>query len=243
MCHPSCIDFGKKYLKEEYFKDKTVIEVGAYDVNGSLRSVVESFGPRKYIGVDLHMGPGVNQICKVEDLVKTFGKNSFDALICTELLEHVRDWKRVIHNLKQIVKPEGMLLITTRSVGFGYHGYPFDFWRYEISDFQKIFCDFEIHVLERDYEAPGIFLLAKKPLSFVEKVPAVLNLYSIVLEKRSSTLVLNLNWWILKMLMKRFGANDVYLLSRVLHYYNHPFDFLHKVWKRIKEILRRKEAI
>jgi hypothetical protein len=31
---------------------------------------------------------------------------------------------------------------------------PHDYWRYEIEDMEKIFGDFEITALEKDWEAP-----------------------------------------------------------------------------------------
>ena len=199
MCHPSCINFGKKVLKKEYLSGKSVIEVGAYDVNGSLRPIIEAYKPSSYIGVDLQTGPGVDQICKIEELIKRFGRDRFDALICTEVLEHVRDWRKAVHNLKQIVKPQGMLLITTRSKGFDYHGFPYDFWRYEISDMKKIFSDFDIEILENDSECPGAFLLAKKPKNFIENINHQVNLFSMLLGKRVPIFISNMNWFIVNL--------------------------------------------
>ena len=160
----------KEISKEKDIRGKSVIEEGALDFNGSLRPIVENFSPSSYIGVDIEAGPGVDQICDAKNLIEIFRYNRFDVLICNELLEHVKNWQNVIHNIKNILKPRGILLITTRSKGTGYHGFPFDFWRYEKSDFKFIFSDFDIEVLEKELgQGFGIFLKARKPIDFVEK--------------------------------------------------------------------------
>ena len=64
MCNAACIEFGKRHLREKDIRGKSVIEVGALDVNGSLRSVVQTFGPGNYIGVDIKEGRGVDLICE-----------------------------------------------------------------------------------------------------------------------------------------------------------------------------------
>jgi len=240
MCHKSCIDFGKRIIREEYIKNKSVIEVGSTDINGSLRSIVELFGPSEYIGVDIQNGPGTDRICSAENCIRKFGYNRFDVVICTELLEHVKNWRRVIHNLKSILKPDGRLIITTRSKGFPYHGYPFDFWRYEISDMKTIFCDFEIEILEYDQQAPGIFLLVKKPKSFIENAVFNLSLYSVILKRRSSILVLLTCWIIIKAQLnilkplKSFSSRNVdYYIERIIYYNVHPI----RIFKMLKKKL------
>jgi SAM-dependent methyltransferase len=223
MCHSSCINFGKKAIKAELIKGKSIIEVGSLNINGSLRPVVELFEPFEYIGVDIAMGPGVDQICPVENLISKFGSNRFDMIICTELLEHVKNWKKAIHNLKHILKPGGTLLVTTRSKGMLYHGYPFDFWRYEIPDFERIFSDFNIKVLEKDYEMPGIFFLGAKPLNFIENKFSNLKLYSILSEKRSPIIVANICWGLLNISLEILGLNkDSHYCGRILYYNKHP---------------------
>jgi len=184
MCSEACIEFARANLREEDVRDKAIIEVGALDVNGSVRPIVEALGPGSYIGVDLQKGPGVDLICDSHDLLDRFGYAVFDLLISTELLEHVRDWRKVITNFKHILKPNGVLLITTRSKGFGPHGHPFDFWRYEVEDMETIFSDFSIEVIEKDPLSPGVFVKARKPNMFIETRTANYGLFSIITGKR-----------------------------------------------------------
>jgi SAM-dependent methyltransferase len=184
MCDESCLEFIRRNLNEEDIRGRPVIEVGALDINGSARPIVEAFHPGCYIGVDIEKGPGVDEICDARNLVERFGHNRFELLISTELLEHVRDWRKAINNFKNVIKPNGLLLITTRSKGFGYHGCPFDFWRFEVSDIEQIFSDFIIETIEEDKLFPGVFLKARKPELFSVRDTGDLHIYSMLTRKR-----------------------------------------------------------
>jgi len=162
MCHKACLDFVEKAFADCDFDGLNVLEVGSYDFNGSARGIIKRHHPKSYLGVDILNGPGVDKVCAASDLCSKFGANAFDVVVSTEMLEHVEDWRCAIKNLKGVLKPGGVLLITTRSKGFPYHGYPYDFWRYEVEDFKRIFSDMEIIDLEPDAEAPGVFLKAVK---------------------------------------------------------------------------------
>jgi len=188
MCNISCILFGSINLKKEEIEGKRVIEVGSLDVNGSLRPLIESYIPKEYVGVDIAKGLGVDRICKVENLVEEMGQNFFDVVISTELLEHVRDWKKAVSSIKTVCKEGGgIILITTRSIGFSYHAYPYDFWRFEVGDMKNIFKDCEILVLEKDPSAPGVFIKVKKPENFNEIDLSDYALYSVILNKRTKS--------------------------------------------------------
>ncbi len=203
MCHVSCVLFGVLNLSKEEIQGKKVIEVGSYDVNGSLRTYVKSLNPSEYIGVDIKKGPGVDIVCDAENIVEKFGNEAFDVVISTELLEHVRNWRNVISNIKNICKPNGLILITTRSIGFPYHGYPYDFWRYEIVDMKNIFSDFEILNLVKDQEAPGVFIKAKKPEPFLEVSIGEMKIYSILINKKVVGISeKNINKLVLKAVLK-----------------------------------------
>lgn len=204
-----CILFGAINLKRNEIEGKRIIEVGSRDVNGSISPLIKSYNPQEYIGVDIIKGPGVNVICSAENLVSEFGEQSFDVVISTELLEHVRDWKLVIHNIKSICKTNGIILLTTRSYGFGYHGYPYDFWRYEIEDMEYIFQDCNIQKIEKDPQK-GVFIKVVKPEIFIEQDLSKYKLYSIVSNKRIKELAdEDLRSWYFKRLVLKEKLRDI----------------------------------
>ncbi|MBW1696451.1 MAG: class I SAM-dependent methyltransferase [Deltaproteobacteria bacterium] len=105
MCNEACNQFAERALLEEEIRGKNVLEAGSLDVNGSIRNAVERFEPSSYLGVDITPGPGVDEICDINDLITRFGKDRFDLVISTELLEHVRNWRAAVSNLKNVIKP------------------------------------------------------------------------------------------------------------------------------------------
>lgn len=154
MCTVGCIMFGVKNLKPAEVRGRNTVEIGACEVNGSLRPILESYAPASYVGVDIAEGVGVDIVCDAERVLERLEKERFDIVISTEVIEHTRDWKRVISNMKNLCAPEGTILITTRSLGFHYHAYPHDFWRYETEDMREIFSDCEIVSLAKDPGEP-----------------------------------------------------------------------------------------
>lgn len=164
----STYEFSAVHLHGDELRGQRVLEVGAQSYNGGLRPFVMSRDPAEYVGVDISPGPGVDLVCDIADLEKRFGADSFDVVLCTEVLEHVRPWRDAIRNLKAVCRPGGFILLTTRSPGFPYHAYPHDYWRFDLGDFERIWSDFGIDTLESDPLAPGVYVKAHKPEHFVE---------------------------------------------------------------------------
>jgi SAM-dependent methyltransferase len=187
MSHAACTQFVARNLTDEVVSGENlrVLEVGSYDPDGGFRALTEQHGGfAEYVGVDLREGPGIDFVCEAEHLVERFGESSFDLVIAVELLEHVRDWREAVSNLKKVCKPDGAIIVTTRSRGYPYHAAPYDFWRFETEDFKNIFSDCHQVLLEKDWESPGVFAAVRKPRDFRENDLAAYCLYCIITNRR-----------------------------------------------------------
>ena len=156
-----------KKIKREEIEGKDVIELGSgYSDSGNARPVLEALNPDTYIGIDIRKDDFVDLVCDIRDVAYILGKESFDVVISTEVLEHIKDWRTAVNNMIKLLKPNGMLFVTARSKGFHYHGVPYDYWRFSYEDFATIFSDMKIELLVNDSTAPGIIIKATKPKNF-----------------------------------------------------------------------------
>lgn len=130
------------------------LEVGSYDVNGSVRGSFS--GP--YVGIDVREGPGVDEVASGHAI--PFDADSFDVVVCTEVLEHDPAFWRTLDEIRRVLRPGGHLLLTTRGNGFGEHREPVDLWRFMPQSIPVIAQLAGCEVLEggTDPEVPGIFL-------------------------------------------------------------------------------------
>lgn len=184
MCTPNCIAFAKTEFARANIEGLDVLEVGSFDVNGSVRDAAQQYAPRRYVGVDIAEGPGVDAVCSAGELVKAFGESSFDVVVSTEMLEHVPNWKSAITEMKRVLRPGGSLILTTRSPGFSLHGYPADFWRFSTGDMGEIFADFDDLRIESDRDgSPGVFVSGTKSDRDPTSVASIA-VYSIVARRR-----------------------------------------------------------
>ncbi len=147
---------------------RRVLEVGSYNVNGSVRPYVEAHRPALYVGVDQVDGPGVDLVMSAEMLVDRLGRGVYDIVISTEMLEHVQDWRPCIAQMCEVLRPGGLLLLTTRSPGFPFHPFPVDRWRYTVDVARRIVEAAGLVVWQvvpdSDPASPGVFVRAHKPM-------------------------------------------------------------------------------
>lgn len=165
--HTSVLVWVSATLAHESVTGLDVLEVGSYDVNGSVRPLFEAYGPATYTGVDQAAGPGVDKVVSCYDLTYTFGPAAFDVVVSTEMLEHVTDWREACGELVEVVAETGLLMLTTRSVGFPYHAHPNDWWRYSVHGIAEMLreagmVDFTVSP-DPDPRSPGVFAVARKP--------------------------------------------------------------------------------
>ena len=167
--HSSVIQFVARVLQPEDVKGMFIIEAGALDVNGSVRKLLESAEPSKYIATDMREGNGVDVVCMAENLPAMFGCESADIVICLEMLEHAEDWKAALRGLLQVMCIGGSLVLTTRSPGFPVHSYPEDYWRFSVMSMVDIMgsAGLEPAAIEYDLYGPGVFVKAVKPEGWI----------------------------------------------------------------------------
>jgi SAM-dependent methyltransferase len=121
--HQEVEDFvqSTKQKMPKYFFHKDVLEVGSWNVNGSVRKF---FTNCEYIGIDLHEGKDVDIICRASEINNeiTIDHDGFDVVISCEMLEHDWEWKLSLESMYDNLKSGGLLLITCAAPNRPEHG-------------------------------------------------------------------------------------------------------------------------
>jgi len=126
--HPSAFENGRLFF-ETYLRSGdafTVLDIGAQDVNGSLRQLAPAHG--HYVGVDFAPGRGVDVV--LDDPYRLpFADHSIDAVVSSSCFEHVEMFWLTFNEVLRVLKPEGLFYLNAPSNG-DFHRYPVDCWRF-----------------------------------------------------------------------------------------------------------------
>lgn len=115
--------FFNKYLKGK-FENKKVLDIGSYDVNGSLKPV---FTEGEYIGLDMMEGPNVDIVSSSHDI--ELPDESVDAIVSTSCFEHDEMFWVTFLEMCRVIKKDGYIYVNKPSAGH-YHKHPGDCWRF-----------------------------------------------------------------------------------------------------------------
>lgn len=152
-----CFNWCQRIVTDNRLADLTTLEVGSYDVNGSVRALFTG----SYLGVDDRDGPGVDVVadgCALPDI-----DDFYQVAISTETLEHVKRPWRFVAELGRVVGPGGWVILTTCDYGFPRHEFPGDYWRFSPEGLALLFEDAGLTVLEgMGLEGKRLFFLARK---------------------------------------------------------------------------------
>lgn len=107
--HDEAYRFVARTLAERSITPRRVLEIGSYNVNGSVRPLFWSADT--YVGIDLRPGPGVDVVGRAADLDRT----GFDTVVCCETLEHDPEPVVTIAAAWRALKPGGWLILTAAS--------------------------------------------------------------------------------------------------------------------------------
>lgn len=127
--HQWAMDYVHESISKRCDISGSVLDVGAYNVNGSVRKL---FADKKrfpvYVGVDMRPGPDVDKVMRADKL--EIGSETIGCLVCCEMLEHDDRMWNSVKEFYRVLKPGGFCLITTVGINFKKHDYPADYWRF-----------------------------------------------------------------------------------------------------------------
>ncbi len=113
---------------EEYLSTPCkVLDVGSMDVNkvGCHRDLFTDADD--YTGVDLEPGKNVDIVLEAP-YTYPFPDDTFDAVLCSNVMEHCKNPFNLVEECARVLKPGGVFLVCVPSV-FPIHRYPVDCWR------------------------------------------------------------------------------------------------------------------
>lgn len=104
----------------------TVVDIGAQDVNGSIKDVTPPH--LRYIGVDFVKAKGVD-VLLIDPYTLPFENESVDIVVCSSCFEHSEMFWLLYLEILRILRPKGLFYLNVPSNGH-FHRYPVDCWRF-----------------------------------------------------------------------------------------------------------------
>ena len=118
--------FAEQY--EEGLRNKNVLDVGSYNVNGCYRKIFEEKNI-KYTGLDMEKGPNVDITPESTYKWREIDSDSYTAVISGQALEHVEFFWITMEEIVRVTEQNGFICIIAPN-GFKEHRYPVDCWRF-----------------------------------------------------------------------------------------------------------------
>lgn len=100
-------------------KEGALLEIGVWD-----GSIIRSYRPHfqgRLVGTDLNLEimekalPLLDEAkaCDLNHDSLPWGENTFDVVVCNEIIEHIFDTDRLLEELLRVLKPQGKLILST----------------------------------------------------------------------------------------------------------------------------------
>lgn len=125
--------FSKHFLDRQVRGNADQIQGVIADLGCGLKPYSKHFKNTKYIGLDYPTTSVAVLSCEADvygDLTRLpFGDEYLDGVLCTQVLEHIKDPMKAAFEIRRVLKPGGTLLM---SVPFFYplHDEPHDYYRF-----------------------------------------------------------------------------------------------------------------
>lgn len=149
------------------FSKTTLPNQKILDVGCGIKPYQGLFVASSYTGIDIKGGGHSDQDKTVDKFYNgtdiPFPDNSFDTIICTEVLEHVAEPQRLLGEIKRVLKVNGQLFLTMPFV-WNEHETPFDFYRFTRYEHRRAFEQSGLSILKLE-ETTGVFRVCGQLIS------------------------------------------------------------------------------
>lgn len=157
---------------------------------GSGGSSYDRFFPNR-VTVDIDPARNPDFVADAHKL--PFKDGEFKFVLCTEMLEHVKDPFQVEKELNRVTEQGGTLLLTTRFV-YPLHDTPHDYWRFTKYGLRNIFKEWEVVELIGETDSFSTLGVLMQRIAFQSRLR--LNRVSKFLLFLTARLFTGLNWLI-----------------------------------------------
>lgn len=115
--HGAVSEMVKKYCQS----NQEILELGAY--KGAMIERLYDMGYSKITAADLDNHLMINNVPHLqcdfnEEFSVLFGERKFDCIIATEVIEHLNDIRSFLMQCAMLLKPGGVVIISTPNIGF-----------------------------------------------------------------------------------------------------------------------------
>lgn len=98
-----------------------------------------------------------------------FDNNTFDSVLCTEVLEHVFNLNEVLNELNRVLKPNGKAIITTPFM-WEEHEMPYDFARYTSTALKHLYENHGFKVIDNKKSGNTVYVFFQFGLNYIKNV-------------------------------------------------------------------------
>ncbi|MDR2017927.1 MAG: class I SAM-dependent methyltransferase [Syntrophobacterales bacterium] len=121
--------------------EQPVYEFGALQLPGleGIADLRSFFSGKEYVGCDMREGTGVDRVLNLHHIDQP--DSTVGTVITLDTLEHVEFPHTALHEIHRILKPDGIVVITS-VLDFRIHATPYDYWRFTPDGFRSLLAPF-----------------------------------------------------------------------------------------------------
>ena len=154
----------KKLQRDSFREEAPALKGRVLDIGCGTQPYRRYISCDEYVGIDGMYGVKP-QICAVAENLP-FKNASFDAVVCTEVIEHLGSPQECIAEIKRVLKDGGRIYITAPQ-SWPLHYEPYDYWRFTRYGLDKILTEQGLRVISVKRIGGAVTLIGQESIDVV----------------------------------------------------------------------------